>query len=233
MTNSKSLKQNIPTEIEGVLVKVSPRAKRLSMSFDVRVNDIVLTMPKRASRKSVEEFINEHRDWITENRNKLKVDDLFIEGGKLSIYGHSYMLTRKDGRGQPYIEEDKLVVFGNENNFSRKVKDFLKALAHEKIKEHLLEKVWSLGKHKCPEFRIADPKSRWGSCTSDGRIMFSWRLILTPVDVLDYVVAHEASHLVHMDHSPKFWELCYSMTKDACSAKIWIKRNGTRVMGYR
>ena len=80
---------------------------------------------------------------------------------------------------------------------------------------------------------MIDPKTRWGSCAPDGSMMFSWRLILAPPDVLDYVVAHEVAHRIHMNHSPKFWALCASLTADAGEAKRWLKKNGHALMAYR
>jgi len=229
----KNLQYRIPVEIDGILVKTSTRAKRISMSFDVRVNDIILTKPKRASVKAIEEFINSHREWIDNVRKSHKVDNKFIEGGVINIYGQDYEIVRVDGRGTSRIEENKIIVHCKEESLPRKLKDFLKKYAEEKIAHHLEEKIDKIRWYKTPSFRVADPKTRWGSCTNDGRLMFSWRLIFAPVAVLDYIVAHEVSHLKHMDHSSRFWELCYSITEDALFSKMWIKKYGTEIMGYR
>lgn len=229
----KNLNSNSFKEIEGVLVKNSLRAKRMSMSFNIKLNDIVLVKPKRVSEKIVREFIQAHSKWISEKRVKYYNEAVFVDGGKLEIYGREYYIERRDGRGVSCFEKNKIIVYCKEEFIPRRIKDFLKNIAAERVREHLHKKIEFIGKKKMPEIKMADPKTRWGSCKSDGKIMFSWRLIFMPVEVFDYVVAHEVAHLVHMDHSGFFWSLCRSLTFDADAAKNWIRSNGATIMGYR
>ena len=73
---------------------------------------------------------------------------------------------------------------------------------------------------------IRDPRSRWGSCSTTGTLSFSWRLLLAPEHVLDYVVAHEACHLLRPDHSPAFWDLVRETFPDHRTARDWLRDHG-------
>jgi predicted metal-dependent hydrolase len=79
---------------------------------------------------------------------------------------------------------------------------------------------------------VRDPKGRWGSCSHRGRLSFSWRLILAPEWVLDYVIAHEVAHLVEMNHGPRFWRLVERLYPDSLRPREWLRRNGTRLHRY-
>jgi predicted metal-dependent hydrolase len=94
------------------------------------------------------------------------------------------------------------------------------------------QKAATIGK-KISKIDLRDTKSRWGSCSTDKRLMLSWRLIMAPPEILDYVVAHEVAHLKHMDHSKKFWDLCYELANgDGDYARQWLKDNGNNLMRY-
>ena len=79
---------------------------------------------------------------------------------------------------------------------------------------------------------LRDTKSRWGSCTTDGVLSFSWRLILAPRHVMDYVVAHEVAHLREMNHGPRFWKLCEEICRTVDGARAWLEENGTDLYRY-
>ena len=85
---------------------------------------------------------------------------------------------------------------------------------------------------KAARITVKDTRSRWGSCTADGRLSFSWRLICAPPDVLDYVAAHECAHLIHMNHSQAFWRLLATLDVDARAASDWFRDNGQALFAY-
>jgi predicted metal-dependent hydrolase len=125
-----------------------------------------------------------------------------------------------------------LIIHCRPEYLSRRVKDFLKEKAREVLEDVVGEKLSDINK-KNVGIRVIDPKTRWGSCAPDGQMMFSWRLILAPPQVLDYVVAHEVAHRIHMNHSRKFWALCASLTEDAGASRRWLKANGNALMSYK
>jgi predicted metal-dependent hydrolase len=252
-----------PAEVGGVRVKTSVRARRMALRVDSKVGDVVLTWPRGASEGSALRFIERNRDWIERYRAKLPPAKMFAEGEVIEVFGVAYRIVRKDGRGVAQLThplsnslpqagertkahipplplagegwgegDGTLVIYSRPEHLSRRIKDFLKEKAREVLLEATAAKLTDLSL-KMTEVRIIDPKTRWGSCSPDGRMMFSWRLILAPPEVLDYVVAHEVAHRIHMNHSRKFWALCASLTTDAGASRRWLRKNGNALMAYR
>lgn len=218
-----------PSEIDGVRVRASKKARRLSLRVDLRGGDIVLTWPRNASEKTARAFIEEHRHWIASRRQKIEKPGPLAEEGRIYIHGEAYEIVRQTGRGVACLKEGKLIIYGAPEHQSRRLRDFLKKTAAAILAEKAAEKLERLRLKPAP-IRVIDPRTRWGSCSPDGRMMFSWRLILAPPNVLDYVVAHEVAHRLHMNHSRKFWDLCRSLTADADGARRWLRTHGTHLM---
>ena len=114
---------------------------------------------------------------------------------------------------------------------ARRVRDFLMAEARRELGERARAKAERIGA-RVAAVTIRDTRSRWGSCSATGRLSFSWRLILTPEPVLDYVVGHEVAHLREMNHSPRFWALCAELTAEVAGPRVWLKANGARLLRY-
>ena len=105
------------------------------------------------------------------------------------------------------------------------------AEARREMTERALEKA-RLAERTVTSVTLRDTRSRWGSCTPDGAISLSWRLVLAPLPVLDYVVAHEVAHLAHMNHGPRFWALTAKLTDQVTGPQRWLKDNGARLLRY-
>lgn len=221
-----------PDEVGGVRVKASQRARRMALRVDVKAGDIVLTWPRGASEHSAARFIEQNRQWIEQHRRKLPQPKSFVEGEVISVHGQEYKIVRREGRGVTFLAAGHLIVHGRPEHMPRRIKDFLKEKAREVLEDVAAEKLSDINQ-KPAGVRVIDPKTRWGSCSPDGRMMFSWRLILAPPEVLDYVVAHEVAHRIHMNHSRKFWALCASLTGDAGASRRWLKAHGSALMAYR
>jgi predicted metal-dependent hydrolase len=201
----------------------------MSLRIDERAGDIILIWPRRTSERSARKFVDENRPWIEKHRARLFKKEPLKAGDIISVLGNDYLLAHRAGRGTAVFEDKKIIVYGDARFFWRRLKDFLKKEAEKALAEKAREKSFRMGK-ECKGIRVIDPKTRWGSCGHDGRLMFSWRLILAPPDVMDYVVAHEVAHLLHMNHSKKFWALCASLTPDARASKNWLKAHGKNLM---
>jgi hypothetical protein len=122
-------------------------------------------------------------------------------------------------------------VSGFAEHLPRRVRDFLKREARAMLTERAHDKAGRLDR---PIARISlrDTRSRWGSCSSDGGLSFSWRLILAPEEVLDYVVAHEVAHLMHHDHGAKFWALVTDLTPSVDAPRQWLRAHGPELHRY-
>lgn len=222
----------VPAEISGIRVRSSTRARRMALRVDARRGDIVLTFPKGASLKKAEKFIAENKEWILEQRAKSRPVQRIDHGTELSVSGKVCRIDHRPGRGITRLEEDRIIVHGQPEHISRRVRDFLKKEAGVLLEELVGKKVKQAGLGPV-SFRVIDPKTRWGSCSPDGKLMFSWRLILAPPFVLDYVVAHEVAHLVHLDHSRKFWDLCFRLADNGLQGRRWLKKNGFLLQAYK
>jgi predicted metal-dependent hydrolase len=138
------------------------------------------------------------------------------------------VLMRKQGRGAPIYQDGEmptLEISGTQDRFDARVRQALKAFAHNDALAYLAPLATKLGKEPSG-LALRDTRSRWGSCTSTGNIMLSWRLIGAPPRVFEYVVAHELAHLLELNHSPRFWAHVDALVPDWRPARAWLKANG-------
>jgi len=230
---AKPVSDIIPLEIGGLRVKPSTRARRMGLRVDARAGEVVFTWPvkSRITPEKALRFIEQNRDWIEKHRKAAPPPRIFAPGLALNIAGKSAAITHVAGRGVTRLEGDVLLVHGAPEHLPRRVKDFLKAEAARHLQQLTDDKSAAIGL-KPTAIRIADPRSRWGSCAPDGRIMYSWRLILAPPAVMDYVAAHEVAHRVHLNHGRRFWALCDKLATDMTSSRHWLKTEGRQLMGF-
>ena len=120
-------------------------------------------------------------------------------------------------------------VSGPATDIDQRVRRYLKAEAKRILTERAREKAARIGR-TVTALAVRDSKTRWGSCSAAGRLNFSWRLILAPEAVLDYVVAHEVAHLTEMNHGPRFWRLVAILTPAVAEPRRWLAQNGTRLL---
>ena len=216
-------------------VDISERAKRLALRLDPKQRVVRLVIPKRASLRKAYDFAEDNRDWIENKINGLSHKILFQDGETLPVFGRDrdiIVLYNKALKVTDIkLKRHEILVLTNKNEPSSRIQRFLMDRARDKITALAQDKAEDLGK-PVKSVTIRDTSSRWGSCSSDGRLSFSWRLIFAPPKVLDYVVAHEVAHLAYMDHSPAFWRVCESLSKDYHTGKDWIRRNGHELMRY-
>lgn len=152
-----------------------------------------------------------------------------LENGILPIEGIDRRIVHEQAPGvQIDLLFDTLLVRCRPERLPRAIQRFLKQHAEKIIAPLAREKAKQIGK-SVADIGFRDTTSRWGSCSSDGKLSFSWRLIFAPIEVIDYVVAHEVAHLAHFDHSPAFWALCRDLSKDYTSGKHWLKLNGQQL----
>lgn len=216
-------------------LSVSERAKRMALRLDPRNRLVHLVVPKRANMRTAYLFAEQNKEWIREKLRDLPKQVPFKNGEILPILGRDRMiivLYNPALKGTDIqLKKDELLVLTNKPDPSVRIKRFLIDLAREKLTELALEKT-ALLRRRLLDVQVKDTRSRWGSCTEDGRISFSWRLLFAPMKAIDYVVAHECAHLVHMDHSENFWRVCERASRDYEEGKDWMLRNGHSLMRF-
>ncbi len=201
-------------------------ARRISLTVDAARRGVVLTLPPRAGLGAGLEFVAEKAQWLRGRVALLPPPAPFADGAALAIQGVPHRIRhRPDLRGGAWREGDALIVAGLAEHLPRRVADWLRELAFATLDLRTRGKAAALGK-PAPRVFLRDTRSRWGSCAHDGRIHYSWRLILAPDFVLDYVVAHEVAHLNYRGHGPRFWSLVERLTDRRADGEAWLRRHG-------
>lgn len=211
-------------------VKRHPRARRISLRADPRDGAVVLVLPTRASVAAGLAFARAQSAWIRARLAALDAPLPFAPGARLVLLGEEVEVVHDAARRGPARREAASLVVGGAAEFvPRRVRDFLRAEAARALGALALAKSAALGR-PVGGLRITDTRSRWGSCARDARISLSWRLVLAPPAVADYVVAHEVAHLAHHDHSPAFWRVVDTLTAHRAEAQAWLRANGAALL---
>ena len=213
-----------------VVWRRSARARRVSLRIDPRAAAVVVTLPTRAARSAGLRLLTDHSAWVGSKLAALPPPLGFMDGATIPIAGEMHVVRHvPGGRGGAWLAAGEIHVAGDVAFLSRRVTDLLRAEARRKLAV-LVTQVSAETGLRPAKLAIRDTRSRWGSCTADGTVMFNWRLVMAPLAVQHYVVVHELAHLRHMNHGPGFWALvkAHAPEMDACIA--WLKRNGVGLM---
>ncbi len=220
-----------------VRVRRHAQACRYTLRIQSTTREVVLTMPPRGSLKQAREFAQQHSGWIAARLKRLPGVAPFADGTVLPLRGAEHRIVHRHGqRGTVWIEADSherllLCVAGEAPHVPRRVRDYLKREAKRDLETASRRAAAVLGV-KIKRVSIRDQSSRWGSCSTTGVLSYSWRLILAPPFVLDYLAAHEVAHLVEMNHSRAFWRLVERICPDVHSAKSWLDARGAELHRY-
>lgn len=208
-----------------VAVKRSALARRISLRIDP-ARGAVLMLPVKARLAEGERFLLAHRVWLAERLARLPGPVALADGATVPLLGVPHPVRHVPGaRRGVWVEDGEILVSGLPEHVGRRTADFLKTEAKRLIAPRAQDMAARLGR-KAGRITVKDTKSRWGSCSSSGDLAFSWRLVLAPEQILDYVVAHEVAHLVQMNHSPAFWAVVETLVGNHRPARRWLKING-------
>lgn len=214
-----------------VLLRRSAQAKRISLRLSRLDGRVTLTLPKRVSEAEAIRFAQDKEDWLRGHLAQNATPGLVGLGTQVPILGQLRDVVPGTGRAVR-LEETRVVVPGPEAAVPRKLLGFLKETARGEIAQAVDLYCGRLGR-AASHITLRDTRSRWGSCTVQGRLMFSWRLVLTSPDVLAYVAAHEVAHLRHMDHSPAFWDTVSEIYGEWHPQRRWLRDHGAALHQYR
>jgi len=214
-----------------LVVRRHAQARRLILRLDERGTGAVVTIPKSASFQDGVDMAARKADWIKRQLAKQRGSVAFADGVELPFLGTPHIVRHAPhGRGV-CRDNHEILVAGRPEHLNRRLTDWLKAQARGEISARAYEKADAV-KRRISRITIRDTRSRWGSCGSGGTLNFSWRLVLAPEHVLDYVVAHEVAHLVHHNHSDRFWALTDSLTARMDAARDWLSAFGRDLHRY-
>ena len=216
-----------PTRVEW---RRSVRARRISLRIDPCGGGVVVTLPMRAGRGAGMALLMDHADWVARRIAALPDPVPFADGTAVPICGAPYRIRHMPNlRGGAWLQGDELLVTGAAEFLRRRAIDFLRAEAHRRLSALVSEKTAGLGV-TARRITVKDTRTRWGSCSADGCLAFSWRLVMTPDFVQDYVAAHEVAHLRYMNHGKRFWKLVDRLTPHAATAIPWLRAEGFRLL---
>ncbi len=217
-----------PIEIR---LKRHARARRLSLRVARSGGAVTLTMPQRARRAAALDFVHRKEGWIRAQLAACQPERPVAIGEMLPFRGTPVPLVAGAGRAVRF-EDGCLHVPGPPDRIAPRLGGFLKAAARAELAPACDRHALALGVGFA-RLSLRDTRSRWGSCTQEGRLMFSWRLIMAPPEVLDYVAAHEVAHLREMNHSRAFWRLVETLCPDYRRLRSWLRENGAALQSYR
>lgn len=213
------------------------QARRYTLRIHNATREAVLTMPPRGSLKEAQDFAQKHGGWIAARLHRLPEAAPFRPGTLVPLRGIPHRIAHRPGaRGTVWTEANAqgdrlLCVAGEAPHVDRRVGDFLKREARRDLESASARAAAALGV-KLKRLNIRDQSSRWGSCSTTGALSYSWRLILAPSFVLDYLAVHEVAHLVEMNHSLRFWRLVDRLCPHARRAKSWLDLHGADLHRY-
>jgi predicted metal-dependent hydrolase len=224
---------DIGERVAAVRLKRDRRARRLTLRIPVASEPPVLTVPARTRREAVDAFLSAHRGWLAEHLADRPEPVPFREGAVVPVRGVDHRIVRdgaQRGRTRLALHDGApaLIVGGAPEHTGRRVRDFLRLEATDDLKAAVRRHAEALGTRPT-SIRVRDTVSRWGSCSADGALSFSWRLVMAPPAVLDYLAAHEVAHLVEMNHSPAYWRVVDRLYPAHRTARAWLKREGARL----
>ncbi len=208
----------------------SQRARRVSLRIDPCGGAVVVTLPMRAARGAGVALLMNNADWVADRLARLPETVPFVDGALVPIDGRPHRIRHMpSARGGAWVECDELRVSGAPEFLRRRVLDFMRHEARRRLAALVAAKAARIGAMP-RRLSVKDTRTRWGSCASDGSLAFSWRLVMAPAFVQDYVAAHEVAHLRHMNHGKRFWLLVARLTPHADEAIAWLRSDGSRLL---
>jgi len=217
-----------------VILRHSARAHRIALRLRASQPGIELVVPTGVSLARALAFLESRRGWIAAQAQKLPPHIPFVDGAAIPVLGVEHRLTALGlRRGVPpfRIGGGAIEVTGLADHLARRTEAGLRDHARQLLADKTAHLAARLGQ-PAGRVTVGDAASRWGSCSAAGNIKYSWRLVLAPEPVLDYVVAHETAHLAEMNHSRRFWTLVESLHGPYDAERNWLKRNGARLLRY-
>ena len=214
-----------------VRLEINPKAKRLILRLDERNREAVAIAPSRRKLSDAAAFASERIDWLAAQLSALPESVALSAGNQVALRGDPCQISLAGPGRRAVLEPGPPIILrvpGAPETTHKRVERFLRHEAKQDL-TRAVEHYCALLQVEARRVTIKDTRSRWGSCTSDGRLAFSWRLIMAPPYVLDYVAAHECAHLLEMNHSAAFWAHVTTCRPDWKTERKWLRQHGRQL----
>jgi len=206
------------------------RARRITLRIDPGQGCVVVTLPPGAARSAGRALLAKNAGWLASRIAALPDIPPLANGASVAIDGIERLIQHAPQlHGAARLEKNIIQVPGEPDRLPRLVREFLRAEARRRLAAQAVAKAACAGL-ALQRISVRDTRSRWGSCSPRGALMFCWRLVMAPPFVQDYVVAHEVAHLRHLDHGPDFWALADSLSPHRQPAVTWLQAEGPRLL---
>lgn len=207
-------------------VRRSPRAKRVRITVTPE-GQVEVVLPQRAAERQAAAALRELGPWVRKRLAEVEQrrERMARPPGTVPYLGWDLRLVPEAGRTRVHRRGLDVHVPADPAQQADALERFYRRAAREELAPRVDHAAAALGK-RCTKLTIRNQRTRWGSCSSTGALAFNWRLLLAPPAVLDYVVWHECCHLVHLDHSPRFWSLVAEHCPGYREPQRWLKANG-------
>ncbi len=208
-----------------VAIRQSAQARQMSLRVSRLDGKVSLTLPPRASDREALAFLSSREDWLRKHLSQVAGPQPVVEGASIPFRG-APLTIRLGAVKRPHLTDDSLILPQTTRAIGPKVQAVLKHHARDVLADRSDHYAALVGR-RYEKLSLRDTRSRWGSCSSKGVLMYSWRLIMAPPAVLDYVAAHEVAHLVEMNHSAAFWTVVAGLMPDYAAHRGWLRAHGT------
>jgi predicted metal-dependent hydrolase len=208
----------------------SARARRVSLRIDPRRGAVVVTLPPRTGRTAGMALLMSHAEWVARRLAALPGPVPFTDGAQVPLHGAAHVIRHTQGlRGGVRVEGHEILVAGDPASLPRRMAEFFRAEARRRFTDLVAQKA-AAARLVPRRVTVKDTRSRWGSCAASRNLAFSWRLVMAPPHVQDYVAAHEVAHLRHMNHGARFWALVDVLTPHRTAAVAWLHAHGPKLL---
>ncbi|MFN4171629.1 MAG: M48 family metallopeptidase [Pseudorhodobacter sp.] len=214
-----------------VILRRSLRSRRLSLRVSRLDGRVTLSLPPHVREAEAMAFLRAQESWLRRALEKAAGPAPVALGDAIPVEGRMVRLVAGTGHA-PRLDGEALILPGDPARAAVRAAAFLKAQARDRLAAASDGFAARVGR-RYRTLSLRDTRSRWGSCTSSGGLMFNWRLVMAPPEVLDYVAAHEVAHLVEMNHSPDFWAVVRALMPDYETPRRWLKSEGHELHAYR
>ncbi|MDN5788015.1 M48 family metallopeptidase [Pseudorhodobacter sp.] len=214
-----------------VTLRRTARARRLSLRVSRLDGRVTLSLPPHAREAEAWAFLRAQEGWIRQALANVVPEGMVTMGETIPIEGRLVRLVPGVGRSM-LLAGEELQVPGDSARTGARVAAWLKTKARDRLALASDTYARRIGR-RYMTLTLRDTRSRWGSCTSEAGLMYSWRLIMAPPQVLNYVAAHEVAHLAEMNHSPRFWAIVADLMPEYQHHRRWLKSQGNQLLSYR
>ena len=213
-----------------IFLRKNSNSRRITLRISALDGKTTITGPSYLDFNEFKKFAESKKSWLKSKRKCFEPPIFVSEGTKIPIVGIDTKVSISDVREPKKV--GSILFVSEEKPVSTQVKKYLKEICRIHLDYMCKEFAERLGS-KFHKITLRDTRSRWGSCSNDAKLMFSWRLVMAPEDVLAYVAAHEVAHLKHMNHSKDFWETVEYLFGPYKKERAWLKQNGSLLHRYK